>query len=73
MVFQLQTKYSITIIRENSNGKHIIANIIRYQDKESNNLDEVSVLGIDKNSFLEYDNFMEFCDRILSTGMINRI
>ncbi len=39
--------------------KHIIADRIRYIGKESNNLDEVSVLGIDNNSYLEYENIME--------------
>ena len=39
---------------------------IRYIGKESNNLDEVSVLGIDEDSYLEYDNPKEFYDWILS-------
>ena len=46
--------------------KHIIADRIRYIGKESNNLDEVSVLGIGEDSYLEYDNPREFYDWILS-------
>ena len=46
--------------------KHIIADRIRYIGKESNNLDDTSVLGIDKDSYLEYDNLKEFHDWILS-------
>ena len=46
--------------------KHIIANRIRYIGKESNNLDEVSVLGIDNNSYLEYENIREFYNWILT-------
>ena len=39
-----------------SHRKHIIADRIRYIGKESNNLDDTSVLGIDKDSYLELDN-----------------
>ena len=46
--------------------KHIIADRIRYIGKESNNLDDTSVLGIDKDSYLEYENLREFHDWILS-------
>ena len=46
--------------------KHIVADRIRYIGKESNNLDEVSVLGIDEDSYLEYENFKEFYEWILS-------
>ena len=35
-------------------------------NNESNNLDEVSVLGIDEDSYLEYENLKEFYDWILS-------
>ena len=45
--------------------KHIIADRIRYIGKESNNLDEVSVLGIDEDSYLEYEDLKEFHDWIL--------
>ena len=47
-------------------SKHIIADRTRYIGKESNNLDEVSVLGIDEDSYLEYENLKEFYDWILS-------
>ena len=33
--------------------------------KESNNFDEVSVLGLDKYSYLEYENLREYYDCIL--------
>ena len=46
--------------------KHIIAYRIRYIGKESNNLDKVSVLGTDEDSYLEYENLEEFYDWTLS-------
>ena len=36
--------------------KHIVVNRIRYIGKESNNIDEASVFGIDDDSYLEYEN-----------------
>ena len=39
---------------------------IRYLGKESNNLDESQVIGIDEDSYLEYENFEGFYDLILS-------
>ena len=46
--------------------KHIIADSIRYIVKESNNIDEASVLGIDVISYLEYENVEDFKQWILS-------
>jgi len=46
--------------------KHIINDRIRYIGKESNNINEASVLGIDDNSYLEYDNIEDFKQLILS-------
>ena len=46
--------------------KHIKAERIRYIGKESNNLDEVPVLGIDGDSYLEYENIEDFKQWILS-------
>ena len=46
--------------------KHIIADRIRYIGKESNNIDEASILGIDGDSYLEYDNIEDFKQWILS-------
>jgi len=46
--------------------KHIIVDKIRYIGKESNNLDEASVLGIDDQSYLEYINLDEFKQWILT-------
>ncbi|MGC8699326.1 MAG: hypothetical protein ACP5RE_04030, partial [Candidatus Acidifodinimicrobium sp.] len=46
--------------------KHIIADRIRYIGKESNNLDETQVIGIDEDSYLEYENLTEFYDWVLS-------
>jgi hypothetical protein len=39
--------------------KHIIVDEIRYIGKESNNLDEASVLGVDNQSYLEFVNLDE--------------
>jgi len=46
--------------------KHIIADQIRYIGKESNNIDEASVFGIDDDSYLEYENIDDFKQWILS-------
>jgi len=46
--------------------KHIIVDKIRYIGKESNNLDEASVFGIDDDSYLEYENIEDFKQWILS-------
>ena len=46
--------------------KHIITDQIRYIGKESNNIDEASILRIDDDSYLEYDNVEEFKQWILS-------
>ena len=46
--------------------KHIIVDRIRYIGKESNNLDESMVLGLDEDSYLEYENIKEFYDWILT-------
>ena len=35
-------------------------------NNESNNLDEVSVLGIGEDSYLEYENLKEFYDWVLN-------
>ena len=46
--------------------KHIIANRIRYIGKETNNIDETNITGLNEDSYLEYENFMKFYDQILS-------
>ena len=46
--------------------KHIVVNRIRYIGKESNNLEESSVFGIDDDSYLEYENAEDFKHWILS-------
>ena len=46
--------------------RHIIADQIRYIGKESNNIEEASVLGIDDDSYLEYENIEDFKQWILS-------
>ena len=46
--------------------KHIIANRIRYIGKETNNLDETQITGIEDDDYLEYDNLKEFYNWILS-------
>ena len=40
--------------------KHVFADRIRYMGKESNNIDEVSVFGVNKDSYLEYENKKAF-------------
>jgi len=45
--------------------KHIKAERIRYIGKESNNIDEASVFGIDDDSYLEYENIEDFKQWIL--------
>ena len=46
--------------------KHIIADRVRYIGKESNNLDETQVTGIDEDSYLEYFNSNAFKDWLLA-------
>ncbi|MCL4326575.1 MAG: hypothetical protein M1481_07175 [Candidatus Thermoplasmatota archaeon] len=46
--------------------KHIIVDRIRYIGKETNNLDETQITGIDDNDYIEYDNVMELYNWILS-------
>lgn len=43
-----------------------VAYRIRYSSIESNNLDESQVIGIDDDSYLEYENHREFFDWILA-------
>ncbi|MEM4213484.1 MAG: hypothetical protein QXO63_04165, partial [Thermoplasmatales archaeon] len=45
--------------------KRIIADRIRYIGKESNNLDESMIMGIDDNSYIEYENLKEFYNWVL--------
>jgi len=45
--------------------KHIVVNRIRYIGKESNNLDESYVFGIDDDLYLEYENVEDFKQWIL--------
>ncbi|MEM3313661.1 MAG: hypothetical protein QXT48_04740, partial [Thermoplasmatales archaeon] len=45
--------------------KHIIADKIRYIGKESNNIDESMILGLDDNSYIEYENLKEFYNWVL--------
>ncbi|MGP6220499.1 hypothetical protein [Caldiplasma sukawensis] len=45
--------------------KHILANRIRYIGKETNNLDETQITGIEEDDYLEYHDVMEFYNWIL--------
>ncbi|MEM3431484.1 MAG: hypothetical protein QW783_02990, partial [Candidatus Micrarchaeia archaeon] len=45
--------------------KHIIVDRVRYIGKESNNLEETIVLGLDRDSYIEYENLEEFYDWVL--------
>jgi len=49
-----------------AHSKHIVVNRIRYIGKESNNIDESYVFGIDNDSYLEYENPEDFRQWILS-------
>jgi len=49
-----------------AHGKQINADRIIYIGKESNNITEDSVLGIDDDSYLEYENIEDFKQWILS-------
>jgi hypothetical protein len=40
--------------------KHIIADRIRYIGKESNNLDETQIRGVEDDDYIEYENLEEF-------------
>ena len=46
--------------------KDITADIVKYIGKESNNLDYIFILGIDEDSYLEYENIEDFKQWILS-------
>jgi len=43
-----------------AHGKHIVVNRIRYIGKESNNLEEASIFGINDDSYLEYEKIEDF-------------
>ena len=46
--------------------KHVVADGIRFIGKETNNIDEKQITGIEEDDYIEYDNFKEFYDWILS-------
>lgn len=46
--------------------KHIVIDRIRHIGKESNNLDETSIIGINDGSYLEYENLKEFKQWLLT-------
>ncbi|MEM3907848.1 MAG: hypothetical protein QXZ17_13485 [Nitrososphaerota archaeon] len=46
--------------------KHIIADRIRCIGKESNYLEESMIMGIDDNSYIEYENLKEFYNWVLT-------
>ncbi len=46
--------------------KHIVVDKIRFIGKESNNIDEVNVFGIDDDTYLEYDNNEAFLQWVLT-------
>ncbi|MHB8371414.1 MAG: hypothetical protein ACYDAO_00080 [Thermoplasmataceae archaeon] len=57
--------YKFDYVENRAIRKHLTANRIRYIGKESNNLDESLIFGIDDNSYLEYSNLEEFKDWVL--------
>ena len=52
-------------INEIAHRKHIIVDRIRYIGKESNNLDEVNVIGVQNDSVIEYSDNSEFYPWVL--------
>ncbi|MEM3573541.1 MAG: hypothetical protein QXJ62_04860 [Nitrososphaeria archaeon] len=52
-------------INNTAQRKHIIADRIRYIGKESKNLDEASVFGLDNDSYIEYENLEGFYSWVL--------
>ena len=46
--------------------KHVFSDRIRYIGTESNNIDEVSVFSVNKDSYLEYENKKAFMQWTLS-------
>ena len=46
--------------------RHIFADRIRYIGKETNNLDETQITGIEETDYLEYENLREFYDWVLT-------
>jgi hypothetical protein len=46
--------------------KHIIADRIRYIGKESNNLDETQIRGVEDDDYIEYENLEVFKKWILT-------
>ncbi|MEM3290955.1 MAG: hypothetical protein QW364_02825 [Thermoplasmatales archaeon] len=46
--------------------KYIIVDRVRYIGKESNNLDDASVLGIDPEYYLEFENPKQFYEWVLT-------
>jgi len=49
-----------------AHGNNIIADRIRFIGKESNNLEEAFIFGIDDDSYLEYENIEDFKQWILA-------
>ena len=48
-----------------ANRKHIVAETIRYIVKETNNIDETLITGVEETDCLGYENNMEFYNLIL--------
>ena len=51
--------------------KHIIADRVRYIGKESNNLEEVNIFGVEEDSILEYDDRKEFYEWVLALKLMD--
>ncbi|MEM0135414.1 MAG: hypothetical protein QXU18_09370 [Thermoplasmatales archaeon] len=52
--------YKFDYIDHIAQRKHIIVDRVRYIGKETNNLDESMILGIDDDSYIEYENLEDF-------------
>ena len=58
--------YKFDYVDNKAVRKHIFVDRIRYIGKESNNLDDTMITGIDDQSYLEYRNDREFYDWTLA-------
>ncbi|MEM3489669.1 MAG: hypothetical protein QXO75_08475 [Nitrososphaerota archaeon] len=64
-MFKIASYYKLDYLNHIAQRKHALADIIRYIGKESNNIDESMILGLDDNSYIEYENLEEFYNWVL--------
>ncbi|MEM3828886.1 MAG: hypothetical protein QXP36_06705 [Conexivisphaerales archaeon] len=64
-MLKIVSYYKLDYVNHIAQRKHIIVDRVRYIGKESNNLEETIVLGLDRDSYIEYENLEEFYDWVL--------